>query len=256
MKNKSILAIAASAAVLAGCGGGGDDSSFTPPAPAPTPAVSAEGIWAGKSSANRDITGIVLNDGTYYVMYTVVGVPTVLDGVIQGTGKINGASFASTDGRDFNFSTASVQGLSVSATPQTKQTLNGSLAYISPASTLTFTSAYSADYEKTPTLASITGRYTGQSALLGNVENQSITIAADGSLTATGASGCITTGKATPRASGNDYDLSITFGAAPCLFSTQTFKGVAYFDPASKRLYAASLNTGRTQIAVFLGTKQ
>ncbi|WP_434033565.1 hypothetical protein [Cupriavidus sp. a3] len=259
---KNVLVLSLAAAVLAACGGGGGGDEPAPaPAPAPAPVVpsnAAEGIWNGKTSANRDISGIVLNDGTYYVMYSAPANPSVLDGVIQGTGTVNGSSFSSTNGRDFNLSGASVQGLSVSASVQAKQSLNGTLSYnaTSGGTPLTFTSTYSADYEKTPTLGDITGRYSGQSAIIGAVENQTINVAADGAIAAIGSSGCASTGKATPRARGNAFDVSITFGASPCAFPGQTFTGIAYLDPTTKRLYAASLNGARSQIAVFLGTKQ
>jgi len=63
------------------------------------------------------------------------------------------------------------------------------------------------------------------------------------------------TGSATPRASGNAYNLSITFGGAPCYFENQTMSGIGYFDATSKRLWAATPNASRTEGILFVGTK-
>jgi len=58
-----------------------------------------------------------------------------------------------------------------------------------------------------------------------------------------------------PRAHGNVFNISISFGAAPCLFTNQTLSGVAFFNPNAKRLYAATPNATRTDGALFVGTK-
>ncbi len=55
------LALSASAS---GCG------SQTP---ASTPSNTAEGLWSGTTGTNRTLTTAVLDDGTYYFFYSVVG---------------------------------------------------------------------------------------------------------------------------------------------------------------------------------------
>jgi hypothetical protein len=39
---------------------------------------------AGGTNTNRTITGVVLNDGTYYFLYSVPANPNLIAGVVQG----------------------------------------------------------------------------------------------------------------------------------------------------------------------------
>lgn len=234
-----------SALLMAGCGGGGGDS---PPAAATT----AQGLWIGTTSTNRTITGLVLSDGTYYVLYSSVGNSSTIAGVVQGTGSSNAGTFSSTNAKDFNLEGLGVLSATVSASYSSKQSFNGTIAY-SGAST-PFTSAYDANYETTPTLASLSGTFTGQVALSVGVQAATVTVSPSGAISG-GASGCSISGTTTPRADGNAYNLSITFGSSPCFFANQTFTGIGYFNSTTKRLYAAAPNAARTDGVLFVGTK-
>jgi hypothetical protein len=236
--------------IVAGCGGGGGSE-------APAAAVSAgtaEGLYIGTTSNGRTITGIVLDDGTYYVMYSVPNNPAVIAGAIQGTGTSSNGSFTSTNAKDINLEGAGIINGSVSASYVQRQSLNGSITYTSSPSN-TFTSTYSADYELTPTLTALAGTYTGTAASPAGAESATLTVTAGGAITGAGASGCTLTGTVAPRSQGNAYDATITFGGAPCLAANTTVTGGIYFDAASKRAYAVALNAARTDGVIYTGTK-
>lgn len=237
-----VVALAGIQLLLAGCGGGGSDA----------PAGTAQGLWIGTSNTNRTVTGIVLSDGTYYVLYSAVGNPNLIAGVVQGNGTSSGGTFTSGNARDFNLEGLGVQSANVTANYTQRQSLNGSIAY--NVGTTTFASSYSADFEVVPTLATVTGTYTGQVALSVGVQSATVTVLGNGALSGTGG-GCAFTGTAAPRTDGNAYNISITFGGSPCLFANQTFVGLAHYDATRRLLRAAAPNASRTDGVLFVGTK-
>jgi hypothetical protein len=249
MQKAKLLSAAVMAGLfMAGCNGGGGDS------PAPVAgAASAEGLWPGTTNTNRAITGIVLDDGIFYVLYSQVNNPAVIAGVVQGNGTSLNGSFSSANARDFNMEGQGVLPATVSASYISRQSLNGSVTYAVGATT--FTSNYSADYDVTPSLATLAGTFSGQVISSQGVENANVTVNAAGGITGTGVSGCSVTGTATPRTKGNVFNLSLTFGGAPCLFANQTMAGIAYFDSVAKRLYGATPNAARTDGVLFVGVK-
>jgi len=239
--------------LLVGCGGD-DDSSTTPPPPSTD---TAEGLWQGTTDTGRSITGLLLSDGTYYVLYSTTTDPTIVGGVVQGTGTSNNGSFTSTNARDFNIEGLGVQPATISASYFAKQSFNGTVTYTSLGNTVAnFTTTYDAAYELTPLLSELGGTYSGQVASSAGVESATLTVNGNtGNVTGTSLSGCGFTGTATPRTDGNAFDMSVTFGGDPCLFANQTFTGIAYYDAVDKFLYAAAPNASRTDGVLFLGGK-
>ena len=236
---------------LASCGGGGGSGSS---APTPPPASAAEGLWVGTTNSNRAVTGLVLDDGSDYVLYSVQGNASIIAGVIQGNGTATGGSFSSSNGRDFNLEGLGVLAATVSASYNARQTLNGSVSYSVGAPT-TFTSTFNTNYDVTPTLAAVAGTYSGQVAFSLGVENATVAVSGAGALSGAGASGCAVSGSVTPRSRGNAYNLTLTFGGSPCFFTNQTMSGIAYFDSATRRLYAVTPNASRTDGVLFVGVK-
>lgn len=57
---------------LYACSGGGD----TTPSPTTLLAASPEGLWTGTNDTNRTITGVVLDDGVYWFLYSAAGDPS------------------------------------------------------------------------------------------------------------------------------------------------------------------------------------
>ena len=247
---RKLLALAAASVLVAGCGGGGGDSAPPPPAAA----TSAEGLYSGTTTTGRTVTGLVLDDGTYYVLYSSVGSSTAIAGVVQGTGTSNAGTFSSSNARDFNLEGLGVLSASVSASYVARQSLNGTVSY-SAGGITSFSSTYDAGYDAVPSLTTLAGTFSGQVASSAGAENATVTLSAAGAISGSGASGCAVSGSAAPRARGNVFNISLTFGGAPCLFANQTLSGIAYFDAAAKRLYAAAPNAGRTDGVLFVGVK-
>jgi hypothetical protein len=244
----SILGVAMTLTVSA-CGGDSD----SPPAPAPV-ASSAEGLWSGSTNTNRTFAGIVLDDGTYYVLYSVPANPNLIAGVIQGNGTSKNGSFTSSNARDFNIEGLGVLSATISGSYVERQSLSGSISY-SGVVGATFTSTFDPAYNTTPSLASLAGTYTGQAGSSGSVQSATVTVASTGVFTGVAADGCSFTGTATPRVRGNIFDQSITFGVAPCELAGSTLAGIAYLDVPNSRLYAAAPTSNRADAVIFSGTK-
>ncbi|HZT56151.1 MAG TPA: hypothetical protein VFA35_07995 [Burkholderiaceae bacterium] len=242
---KNTLTTLAVAAIVTACGGGGGNDS-------PSGASTAQGLYIGSTSTGRAVTGLVLSDGTTYVLYSSASSPSVIAGVVQGTVGTTASDFRDQDARDFNLEGFGVLAATVAGTYVTKRSVSGTIFYAK--SSVAFTGTYSSDYELKPSLSTIAGSYSGQVASSAGTQTAAFTISSTGAV-AGSSGGCAATGQFTPRADGNAYDTTVTFGAAPCLFAGQTLTGIAYFNVATKRLYAAAPNAARTDGVLFVGTK-
>lgn len=258
MKAKTITMIRAFAMswmlALAACGGSGGNGGATSTPPAP----SAEGLWIGSTSTSRSVTGIVLDDGTYWVLYSLPHASSLIAGVVQGTGTSVDGSFSSSDGIDFNLEGQGINNATVSANYVAKQSFNGSVTYPNPNPnlTFTFTSSYNTDYDQTPSVSAIAGTYIGLASVAGSNEPITIVVSSQGVVAGTGGtSGCQYLGAAVPRAKGNLYDLSVVIGGGACPNGTSAVTGIGYFDASAKRLYLAALNKSRSNGLIFVGIK-
>ncbi|MCD9122578.1 hypothetical protein [Cupriavidus sp. UGS-1] len=247
--NKTLL-IASMALALAACGGGGGDDDGPAPQPATSP---AEGLYTGKTSANQDIAGLVLDDGTYYVIYTSLA-PISL-GVIQGKLSAANGNFSSNDGKDFSVTSRGIFDVAINGTYATKGNLNGTVRYPATGQTATFTSTYDKNYELTPSLATLAGTYSGTSVIPEGGESATITVASSGTISGAGASGCRIEGAAKPRARGNAYDITVTFGPSPCARPGQKMSGVAYYSAEDRSLIATGTTSDRSAGVLFVGTR-
>ncbi|ABD69423.1 hypothetical protein Rfer_1693 [Rhodoferax ferrireducens T118] len=235
---------------LSACGGGGGNGG-SPSAPV----ISAEGLWTGSTSTARTVTGVVLDNGTYWLLYSVPNVSVLTAGFVQGTGTSLNGSFSSSDGLDFNISGQGINKATLSASYATKQSFNGSVTSPNLNSTYTFTSAYNPDYDKTPSLSVIAGNYVGIASVAGRNEAMTMVINSQGLVAGTGTSSCQYAGLAVPRAKGNLYDLSLVISGSNCATGTSSVTGIGYFDSGAKRLYLAALNSDRSNGLVFDGVK-
>jgi hypothetical protein len=68
MKSLVHVIAAAAALSLSACGGGGGDDQSAGNAP------TAQGLYVGTTNTGRAVTGLVLSDGTTYVLYSAVGI--------------------------------------------------------------------------------------------------------------------------------------------------------------------------------------
>jgi hypothetical protein len=234
--------------VLTACGGGGGSAAGSVAGP--------QGLWNGHTSTSRSVKGIVLEDGTYWLLYSVPNFSALMAGFVQGTGTSLNGSFSSLDAIDFNFSGQGINNAMVSASYITKQSFNGSVSYPNQNAPLTFTSSYSADYDQPPSLADIAGNYLGLVSFASSNEAVTLLISAQGVVAGTGATtGCQYGGLIGPRTKGNLYDVSLAIGGGACATGTNAVTGIGYFDASSKSLYIAALNKSRTIGMGFTGIK-
>lgn len=244
--------------------GGGDDFPNSPSDIGP--GTSAEGRWQGSTSNGRTLTGVVLDDGSYWLLYSLVGNGAVFGGVLQGRGSSQQGIFTSTDGKDFNLDGLGINGVHINARYANKKRFDGSYEYPSNAARVGFTTTYDAAHDLAPTLAAIEGAYSGvaasfgSGALSGVRESATLTVAtASGTPSTAPVSGsfgaCNFSGSVSPRPRGNVYQLSLDFTGDNCDLNASTVSGVAFFDAASRRLHAAALNSARSDGFMFVGTK-
>lgn len=238
---------------LTACGGGGGDGTDES-AGGSVPAGTAEGLYTGTTGIGQSLTGLVLDNGNYWVLYSEENNSDVIGGVIQGSSSSSGGSFTSSDGRDFNFEGLGINNMSIAGTYAAKQSIAGDINYGRGQPT-SFTATYDARYTQPASLAAIAGSYTGQSATAGENEPASFTVSATGAVSGVGATGCRFSGTVAPRGTVAVYDLSLSFLGGICEQGTATINGVAYLDADGKRLYAAALDASRSNGAVFVGEK-
>lgn len=259
MKYKVTIGAAIVAALaLTACGGGGGGGSTSSDTTAPTVSTTAEGMWRGTTSNGRQIQAVVLQDGTIWALYTSTTNQNLIAGAYQGQGTSNNGSFAVATGLDFNLEGNGILATVVSGSYTAKTSFNGSVNYPTKNQTVTFTSTYMTDYDLTPSLATITGTYSGSSAIKAGTDVAKVTIDAAGTMTGTAGSGnliCNISGKIAPRAKGNVYDVSVTYGAAPCATPGGVVNGIAIYDATNKRMYAAALNSAKSDGLIFVGVK-
>ena len=216
-------------------------------------------MWNGSTGTgtSRSVTGIVLDDGTYWLLYSDPNVSGLVVGFVQGTGTSLNGSFSSSDAIDFNVSAQGVNSATVSASYITKQSFNGSVSSPSLNTASTFTSSYNPDYDQTPNLSAVAGDYLLGIASVANITDAvPLIISAQGVVAGTGKpSGCQYGGLVKPHTKGNLYDVSLVISGGACASDTNTVTGIGYFDASSKRLYLAALNKSRTFGMSFSGIK-
>ncbi|MCG5261093.1 hypothetical protein [Cupriavidus gilardii] len=245
--NKALIA-ASVALAFAACGGDEDDLPHPHPITFP-----AEGLYRGKTSANQDITAFVLDDGTYYIAYQALPYSS---GVLQGTMHAAHGRFTSSNGKDYSETFREIFDVSVDGTYATRGHLNGTVRYPATGQTVTFTSSYDKDDERTPTLATLAGSYEGNAITLHVLESMAIRIVANGAISGTGASGCKFTGVASPRRRGNLYDITVVYGPSPCATPARRLSGIAYYHAQDRTLFVTGMNGDRSEGVVFRGMRQ
>jgi hypothetical protein len=232
------------------CGGGSGESSVSS-LPQPT-ATSAEGLWTGATPTGRTVVGLVLDDGSYWMFYTARGNPNVPAGLVQGTGTSHSGSFGSSNTRDFNLEGAGIRAGTMSGIYVPKKSFHATIAYFD-GETGRFTSTYDRGYEVAPNLNAVAGTYAG---LRADKHTVTVTVDSAGMLSGHSSDGCTFTGTLSPRAKGNVFHHSVTFGGGACRQGTETATGVAFYYAATQRLYSAALNSARTSSSLFIGTKR
>jgi hypothetical protein len=231
--------------------GGGYGESHVASLPQPT-ATSVEGRWTGMIPTGRTVVGLVLEDGSYWLFYTARDNPTVLAGLIQGTGTSHSGAFGSSNTRDFNMEGTGIRAATMRGTYVPNKSFTGTIAYFN-GDTESLMSTYDADSELAPNLTLVAGTYIGLRA-----DNHAVIVTVDvaGTLSGYSSDGCTVAGTLSPRATGNEFQTSATFGGGACRQGTETVTGLVLYDATTHRLFSAALNRSRTTSFLFLGTKR
>ncbi|MEO0437472.1 MAG: hypothetical protein AAF098_11250 [Pseudomonadota bacterium] len=216
----------------------------------PSSLAPSEGLWVGTTDQNQALLIIVLSDGTFYLFYSLAGVPDEIQGVVQGSSSTMGSTFTSSDARDFDLDIDGFVSADINAQVTPQQLFEGSISY-NNGSQVDFLASYSSDYEIVPSLRLLEGDYSGIVALEEGEFATELRFNADGAVSGS-ALGCQFTGTASTRPSGSVYDFSLRFGGSPCPDANQTFEGIIYFDVRTGTLFAVVPNRTRTDGFFFL----
>lgn len=254
--------------VLAACSSGGGDSDSAAPV---VPAGTAEGLWTG-TMAGRTVKGAVLDDGTYWFLYSAAGNPALMAGTLQGNGSTSNGTFASLDGLDFSNELEEKFAVTVTGPYVMQQDLSGTVTYPGGGQ-LTFNSTFDSEYNVAPVIDNVAGTYPGTAFGFPHTITISnlgvVTVTTTGGPHRTGVSvdvsgielGCDFTGTLSPRSQGNVYDISLTPDPSNIVTFAQcnpaTLTGVAFFDAAitDKKIYVLALNSSRNRVFPFTGTR-
>ena len=216
---------------------------------------SAEGLYEGYTNTGRYVTGLILNDGTFYMLYSIPGSPGIIGGIVQGNSFSSEGIISSNNAKDFNLEGQGVLSATFSGTYLPQQSISGMVSY-GNSSYVSFDMFYDSAYELAPNLSKLAGTYLGEVAFPLGYEYAVLTVFPSGTVSGVGSSGCAITGFVAPGTSGNVYSVSVTFGGNPCFFSNQTMSGIAHYDSSSDKLYVALPNATRTSGVLFVGSKQ
>jgi hypothetical protein len=146
---RRVVQVALASILISACGGGGGGGDSVPPPPAGT----AEGLWDGTTDSGRAVSGLVLDDDTYWFIYSVEGNSEVIAGVVQGQGSSNNGSFTSSNARDFNFEGLGINDATIQGNYAQKSSLDGTTSYPALSDTVIFNLDYDASYEQSPSLS-------------------------------------------------------------------------------------------------------
>ena len=256
---KMFLSIGLSFALVA-CGGGGGGGAVATsagsasgpagsPATATPVAASPEGFWEGTASTGVLASLAILENGETWGVYSSGG---VIVGALYGNTASNATTLSGT-GRDFNIPSRTVGAGSYSGTYTTKGTIN-----VATSSGSTFSGKYDPVYEQPASLATVSGSFSG-SGLSGAspVQTVAINISSLGVVSVPGTLGCSASGNATPRPSGkNIFDVTITSVGSSCALGNGTVtKGIAYYEPATRRILVMAMNAAKSDGFVYIGQK-
>lgn len=239
---------------LIGCGGGNNTSSPQ----STTTTGQAQGVYSGSDSQGGFFESIILpNDNYWAIVGTVSGNVFTVSEMLAGQGTSNHGKYTASL-TDFHSIGTSDSG-SVSASYVTGSSISGTVTESgSPAVTFTgtFLTSSSFNYNTSATLTNITGAWSG--TLLDGTST-AVTINANGSFSGSSSSGCSFSGTLTPDASGkNFFNVSLTYGASPCLLPNQTSSGVAVdylLSDGVTRQLVAGVASGTSYGTVFIANR-
>jgi hypothetical protein len=249
------LSIFLAAWLLSACGSSGSTPQSV--SQATTTTLPSGGVYKGTVVPGREATLLVLFDGSAYLFYApsspaekndVGGVIVARNGVQTSSGQFKSAIARNYDlqlGRvspgafSINFSGApAIDGVMTSGT--------GDLA------SLRFNASSDQMLGQPISLGSIAGLYGGWAGSLVGTARSRITVT-DGFVAGTTSIGCVFKGTVAPHDGVNAYDVSITFGPAPCPAAGVKVAGSAVLD--GPHLLVALPSGDGSDVFVFDGSK-
>jgi hypothetical protein len=238
---KKLLATVAVASMFTACGGGGGDSVTN---------ADPQGFWAGQASNGNTLSVVVLETDEAWGVYSS---GQSIIGALYGRAAINGNSI-SIVGSDFNFisNTVSTGTAAGSITSKTSMNLTSSLGG-------TASLVYQSSYDRPPAPILGTWSFVGRSRY-SQVAPGVITFDSNGRFVLNEPN-CLTTGVATPRATGkNVYNLTMSASGSGCGGgqNSWSWSGVAYVDATTtpNKVLALALTPDKSDGLIVLGTRQ
>ncbi|SAL76272.1 hypothetical protein AWB71_05203 [Caballeronia peredens] len=241
------------AVALTACSTGG---SNTPPPPGTvTTTLASGGVYKGTlKGSSAYATLLMLFDGTAYLFYGGAGGPDLAGVAVAANGaQTSDGRFTSTSAFDYRLGKTAASPAVFSADFAHAPAVDGTVAEKDGSAGLAFTASALPMLDVAPSRANAGGLYSGRGMSLGGATQTRITVAADGYLAGTTTSGCIFKGRTAPHEGTNAYDVSVTFGPAPCPLPDTTVTGNAVLDGA--RLMVALPSPDRSNVFLFDGRK-
>lgn len=264
--SKQIVALGALSAslVLVACGGnggGGGDGAQTNGG-ATNVAVgntnaNAEGAWHSEQSNGDVLDLLLLENGSLYALSSSTATSAPLLAFDQGSYTVTGTNLTAqlTHYNDLgttltgSVSGTVVAGISIAGTATTTGSAKTPTFSVKPTSV----ADNSYNYNNAASLSSIAGAWVSGTLLFQSAP-VSFSIDSAGALAGTNLA-CSFTGQFLPRASGkNVFDVSLTFGQAPCAAPGKTFSGVAisYIGSNGTRQLTAALQDASKALGTML----
>ncbi|WP_277189205.1 hypothetical protein [Caballeronia sp. BR00000012568055] len=227
----------------------------TPPPGTITTTMPSGGVYKGSlKGSTMDATLLMLFDGTAYLFYgsasgtNLAGVAVATNGAQTSDGR-----FASNNALDYRVGAAPAKPVTFIANFAHAPSVTGAVVNKDGSPDLEYGVAAAPMLDIAPSQANAGGLYSGRGMALGGVTETRITVAGDGYLAGTTTSGCIFKGTVAAHPGTNAYDVSVTFGPAPCPLPDATVKGNAVLD--GPRLLVALPSPDRSNVFLFDGRK-
>lgn len=195
--------------------------------PAPAPVIKAEGAYEGSTSDGGSFSAIVLENDEAWALYGTRS-PTgtlYVAGILHATGGSSDGTSYTASVKDYFYTGQVFTGL-LSANYVPGQSFNGTLTTTGTTSKFNATAIATTDYNYAipANLSDTAGTWNGTTI---DGQSGSITVATNGAYIGS-IGGCTLSGQLTPRTSGkNVFDVTTTFGGAPCLYPNITTTGIA-----------------------------
>ncbi len=196
------------------------------------PQSPAAGLWHGTTKSGNRFDGVVLEDGSYYMLIrTAEGSP--LAG-LQGSISATDGKFTSTAARNVSYQGTVADGASaLTGTYVSGESMQ--LTVGSGTTAETITAAYDAGFGTQASLATVSGPYSGYNThLFDRLIRGTITIDAAGTVTMVGQ--CAFSGSVAPHGATGIFDFTLVSHGICLGGPGSTATGVLIYDPATVRI--------------------